>query len=197
MYAYRTLTPQQKAEVLEYRRRNAHPLHAPPHFENVEGWFLITAACYEHRHHFAAEEDRAWLWDELMKELKAAGIHCAGWVIIPNHYHLLLRCPSLAVISKPLQLVHGRTSRELNRRAGVSGRKVWYRFTDRQIRDDRHYHATLNYIHANPVKHGYVDSALRWPWCSVHWYVEHFGLDWLRDAWREYPVRDYGKGWDW
>jgi len=55
-----------------------------------------------------------------------------------------------------------------------------------------HYH-----IHYNPTKHGYVEKPLDWTCSSVHWYLEHFGIEWLRDSWRQHPIRDYGKGWDW
>ena len=37
-------------------------------------------------------------------------------------------------------------------------RSVWYKYTDRQIRDDDHFYKALNYIHLNPVKHGYVQT---------------------------------------
>ncbi len=74
--------------------------------------------------------------------------------------------------------------------------KVWYRFSDRAIRSERHYQATLNYIHYNPVKHNCVDSPYDWNESSLHWYLEVYGREWLRDGWVNYPVRDYGKGWD-
>jgi len=196
MYEYRKLTPEQKAEALRQRQFNGYPLHSPPHLYKAEGWFLITAATYEHKHHFTAEEDRAWLLGELFKELEAVQINFAGWVVLPNHYHLLVQCNPLAIISEPLRRVHARTARELNRREDVEGRQVWYRFSDRLIRDERHYYTTLNYIHYNPIKHGYVKKALDWNCSSAHWYAEHFGIEWLRDAWQKYPVRDYGKDWD-
>ena len=197
MYRYRTLTPEQKAEVLRYRRLMGYPLHSPPHLHKVDGWFLITAATYEHKRHFCTEDAQAWLLSELLKELQVADIPCRGWVVLPNHYHILVQCRPLSVISQPLRRVHARTARELNRREGLMGRRVWYRFSDRQIRNERHYYTTLNYIHYNPTKHGYVPKPLDWACSSVHWYLEHFGIEWLRDLWREYPVRNYGKGWDW
>ncbi len=196
MYEYRKLTAEQKEEVLRQRRLNGYPLHSPPHLYAAEGWFLITAATYEHKHYFTAEEDRAWLLEELFKELGAVNVPFAGWVILPNHYHLLVQCSPLAIVSEPLRRAHARTARELNRRDSVEGRQVWYRFSDRLIRDERHYYTTLNYIHYNPIKHGYVKKALDWNCSSAHWYAEHLGLEWLRDVWRTHPVRDYGKGWD-
>ena len=72
-YGYiHTLTREQKAEVLHHRRLMGYPLHEPPHLREVEGWFLITAATYEHKPRFRTEEDRAWLLEELMKETQAA-----------------------------------------------------------------------------------------------------------------------------
>jgi REP-associated tyrosine transposase len=197
MYDYRHMTPEQRAEVLEYRRLHGYPLHEPPHLQRVEGWFLITAATFEHRARFATAELRLWLLDQLFRELQTAGLACAAWVVLPTHYHLMAECHPLSAISEPLRRVHARTARELNRREGSLGRQVWYRFSDRLIRNERHYYTTLNYIHYNPIKHGLVSKPLEWPCSSVHWYAEHEGIEWLRDAWREFPVKDYGQGWDW
>jgi len=197
MYDYRKLTPEQKAITLRYRALRGHPLHAPPHLHDVSGWFRISTATYEHTRHFATDEDRAWLVRDLLRELDEAEIKCSAWVVLSDHYHLLVHCQPLSTISEPLRRVHARTARALNRRAGVTGRQVWYRFGDRRIRDERHYYTTLNYIHYNPVKHGYVDRPVEWACSSVHAYLERFGVEWLRDLWRHYPPRDYGKGWDW
>ena len=64
------------------------------------------------------------------------------------------------------------------------------------MRNERHYYTTLNYIHYNPTKHNYAKRPLDWNCSSLHCYKEHFGIEWLRDLWRQYPVLDYGKGWD-
>ena len=197
MYVYRTLTPEQKAEVLRYRQLRGYPLHEPPHLQKADGYFLITAATYQHRRYFCTEDVRTELLSELLKELQEADISCIAWVVLPNHYHLLVQCCPLSAINQPLRRVHARTAYELNLREDIVGRRVWYRFADRQIRSERHYYTTLNYIHCNPVKHGYVQRSLNWTCSSLHWYLEHFGVEWIRDLWREYPVRDYGQGWDW
>ncbi len=41
-------------------------------------------------------------------------------------------------------------------------REVWDRF----IRDEKHYHAAIAYIHDNPKKAGLVENAEDWPWSS-------------------------------
>ncbi len=197
MYRYRKLTTDQKIESLRQRQLRGFPLHEPPHFRHAKGSFLITAATYEHKRYFHTETERSWLLNELIKELQAAKILMNSWVVLPNHYHLLIQSESLSSISQPLRRVHARTARELNRRAGLTGRKVWHLFSDRQIRNERHYWTTLNYIHYNPTKHNYVRKPLLWRCSSLHWYEKHFGVEWLRDLWCKYPVLDYGKGWDW
>ena len=73
---------------------------------------------------------------------------------------------------------------------------MWYRYTDRAMRSERHCYTTVNYIHYNPVKHRLAETPYDWPWSSVHWYLDHFGRQWLRDLWQQYPVREFGKGWD-
>ncbi|MGQ9681052.1 MAG: hypothetical protein ACUVX9_00790 [Anaerolineae bacterium] len=95
-----------------------------------------------------------------------------------------------------MRIVHGLTARCWNQEEDRSGRQVWYRYSDRAIRSDRHYYVSLNYIHHNPVKHHYAPSPYGWQPSSVHWYLEHKGREWLRDLWMRYPVRNYGKGWD-
>ncbi len=84
----------------------------------------------------------------------------------------------------------------MNAEDHARGRQVWCRCQDRIMRSERHFYTSINYIHNNPVKHGYVKKWQEWPWSSVHWYLQEKTRDWLLDLWRQYPVLDYGKGWD-
>ena len=92
--------------------------------------------------------------------------------------------------------LHGSTSFQMNQEDDARGRQVWYRCSDRVIRSERHFYATLNYIHHNPVKHGYVDKWHEWPFSSVHWYLETKGRDWLKEVWADFPLLSYGDKWD-
>lgn len=196
MYDYRKLSPEARAELIDHRARCGYPLHAPPHPRAEQGWFLITAATYEHRHWFSQPDERQSLLMELRRELTAGEIVCSAWVVLPNHYHLLVEIPTLERLSEPLRRVHARTAREINQRDGRQGRQIWYRFTDRRIRSIGHLYTTLNYIHYNPVKHGYTPEPVQWSASSVHWYLEHWGAEALETLWSEYPLRAYGAGWD-
>ncbi len=160
MYDYRKLTPEQQERALRYRKLKGNPLHDLPHLCDLNGWFLISASTYEHKHHFRDDDDLAWLARELQDELEEAGIPCAAWVVLPNHYHVLVYCHPLSIVSEPLRRVHARTALGLNRRSGLIGRQVWYRYSDRRMRNERHYWTTVNYIHYNPVKHSHAPSPL-------------------------------------
>jgi putative transposase len=49
---------------------------------------------------------------------------------------------------------------------------LWQRrFWEHQIRDERDFARHVEYIHWNPVKHGYVTRAADWPYSSFHRYV--------------------------
>jgi putative transposase len=139
---------------------------------------------------------RQQVLDLLFEHTILRGIELRAWAVLSNHYHLLACVPDYDGLSELFRRIHGLTARQWNREDGVTGRRVWYRFSDRAIRSDRHYYTTINYIHFNPVKHGNVTSPYDWEQSSVAWYLEHHGRAWLRDLWARYPLRSYGDKWD-
>ena len=54
----------------------------------------------------------------------------------------------------------------------------------------------MNYIHHNPVKHGYVTRWQDWPWSSARAYLEALGIEEATKRWQQHPVLDFGAGWD-
>jgi putative transposase len=196
MYRFRRSTPAERLDLVFERLEREFPPHSPPHIDGPERSFLITAACYEHQQLMLEDSRRLELLDELRQVIKEPISSIEAWVVLPNHYHLLVDTANLGELGKALGLVHGRTSRRWNLEDDRPGRKCWYRFSDRAIRSDSHYFACLNYIHANPVKHGHVKSGLDWVTSSVHQFESELGIATLRDLWKKYPVGEMGRGWD-
>jgi putative transposase len=204
MYEYRKLTPEQRAEVIQQRLARGYPPHSPPHPIKDQAFYLLTAACYEHQSHINSEGRQKHLLDLLFEQFTACGIELRGWVVLPNHYHVLVYLGDACSedlspykqVEKVLRRIHGSTSRYWNLEDDTVGRKVWYRYSDRAIRSERHYYTTLNYIHYNPVKHRWTKLPYAWSCSSVHWYLKQQGREWLRDGWVRYPVKDYGREWD-
>ena len=196
MYAYRRMTPEQQKATVEVRRRRGFPLHKPPHPDLGRGWYFITAATFEHRQIFTAPRELTALELRILEAVRDGGLACAGWVVMPNHYHILLEAENTAKVGKVVGPVHGRSSRYANIRDDATGRQVWYKFTDRKIRSERHFWTCLHYIIMNPVKHRFAARAEEWSWSCFHELRAAHGAPWIEDLQREYPLREFGHGWD-
>jgi len=70
-------------------------------------------------------------------------------------------------------------SRVLRRETGIWQRRFW----EHAMRDDADFERHVDYIHSNPVKHGYVTRVCDWPYSSFHRYVRNAVLpaDWGGD----------------
>jgi putative transposase len=196
MYDYRQMTQGQQQAIVTARKRRGYPWHGPPHPGAPEAYRIVTATCYEHRSILATPERLQWFEQELLETLNVLQADCAAWCLLPNHYHVLVRIVEMSVLMRSLGQLHGRTSFRMNQEDDCRGRKVWHRCQDRCMRSEAHFYTSLNYIHHNPVKHGYVRKWQDWPFSSVHWYLQTKGRDWLLDGWRQYPVLNYGAKWD-
>jgi putative transposase len=134
----------------------------------------------------------------LLDAMSMASAEIAGWVLLPNHYHILVGIQNFEGIPSVLKRLHGGISYEWNKADGFTGlRRVWYKYYYRMIRNQEHYFRALNYILLNPRKHGYVRDPYEWAWSSLHIYNEEKGREWLREHWTKFPPpEDFGKGWD-
>ena len=197
-YEYRKLSQSDREEIVRYRSERGYPLHAPPHPFRGAGTYLISAANFEHRGIMNLPQRRTEFETRLLNSFKEITEDLVAWVVLPNHYHILAYLQSLDDISVALKYLHGITSREWNIEDNLTGkRRVWYKFADTCIRNDRHLRVAFNYIHYNPVKHGYVSDPRDWPWSSLQMYYDDRGENWLLEQWKAYqPPSDFGKGWD-
>jgi putative transposase len=193
-YEYREMTQEQRQEVLRIRKERGYPLHAPPHPIREEGFYFLTATCYEHAHVMQLPERRSEFEIRLLTAMHLAGMEVTAWVVLPNHYHVLVSVCEFEQIPVVMKALHTGTSFEWNPSDGCAGkRKVWYHYSDRFIREEAHYFAAMNYIHYNPVKLGYVATAYDWVWSSLGLYYEDKGKEWLREKWTKYPPQDMGE----
>jgi putative transposase len=192
------MTPEERRRIVEERRRQHVPWHSPPHLEVTgEISYLVTAACYEHLQIIGHTPERMSECEEgLLEACSVNEARVYAWCILPNHYHVLVRIGDVKALLKQLGQFHGRTSFKWNGEDQQRGRHCWYNAFDRYMRSDRHFFATLNYVHHNPVHHGYVKKWLDWPWSSAAEFTQQTGRDEAARIWREYPLLDYGKKWD-
>ncbi|OPZ31362.1 MAG: Transposase IS200 like protein [Lentisphaerae bacterium ADurb.BinA184] len=197
MYNWRHMPPEQRAEVLKRRQGSGLPWHGPPHRCGESRDYHLDAANYEHRPVLGASLERLVEFEALLLEaFRRSAAVVYAWCVLPNHYHALVHAPEVMALLDELGRLHGRTSRCWNLADSQVGRKCWHRAVERAIRSERHFWATLNYVHHNPVHHGYTTRWQDWPCSSAAAYLSAVGRDVAERNWRAFPVRNYGRGWD-
>ena len=126
--------------------------------------------------------------------------HIDAMVILPDHLHALCTLPKDDYdFPTRWMLIKSTFSRAIGkgegRRAGrmrKGERGLWQRrYWEHLIRDERDYCAHVDYIHWNPVKHGYVNEVMQWPYSSFHRYV---GKGLLPATWAGEDVEGNGRG---
>lgn len=195
-YDYHSLSRAEQRKLVQERIARGFPAHRPPHLEQGEGVYFLTAACYRHVPHLRSPTRRDAFQEQLLSLCKQHTLDVFAWVILPNHYHLLVGMQALQRVPPVFKQLHGRTSRQWNLEDKTPGRTVWYAYYDRGIRDEEHFYKTLNYIHANPVRHGYVKRSSDWAWSSLSLYYESLGQEWLEATWRRYQPDNGEQSWD-
>ena len=111
-------------------------------------------------------------------------------VILPDHLHAIWRLPEVdadfplrwslikAAFSREIPKTEViRRSRKMKRERGIWQRRYW----EHQIRNDDDLEKHVAYVHFNPVKHGYVASAVEWPYSSIHREIARGNVD---ESWR-------------
>lgn len=95
-------------------------------------------------------------------------------VVLPDHMHMLWTLPEGdADFSTRLRLIKAGFTRRLPEGLKATGRKgtrrIWQnRFWEHAIRDERDLETHVDYIHFNPVRHGYVKEIADWPFSTWH-----------------------------
>jgi putative transposase len=193
-------------------RREFHP----PHIYQEDSHYFLTGGTVRHQRLLDSDADRVLVRDVLKEAIQQYSVRLYAWVILADHYHLLLKTSDVAPLWKFVKRLHGDSAIRLNKSDHTPGRQVWYQYWDRFPRGDRDFWGHLNYIHINPIKHGYVripdgvltaedglvkiapDYALQihqclcqYPRSSFHYYLREYGEEWLTDAWIRYPIPDY------
>lgn len=92
-----------------------------------------------------------------------------AWCVMPNHVHVLVHMREGHALGDSVRAWKSVSARHFVK-AGLaaSATGVWQRdYWDRYIRDESHLSDCVAYIHANPVKAGWVKTADAWPWSSA------------------------------
>ena len=138
--------------------------------------YFITCVTYERRPLLIQNADLILQSISYMK--RASDYDVPVWVILPDHFHAIIEALG-GDISGILQRIKMSFGALLRKRLQEKSGRVWQnRFWDHIIRDERDMNRHMDYIHYNPVKHGYVSRPFDWRYSSIHEHKEYYPPDW-------------------
>lgn len=116
---------------------------------------------------FFGDEDYQLYRDLLAEHAAQAGVEVWGWVLMPNHVHLILVPGDPDGLRRCLAPVHRRYAGAIHARAQRTGH-FWQGRFGCVAMDEAHLGAALRYVALNPVRARLVTQAADWRWSSVH-----------------------------
>jgi putative transposase len=147
---------------------------------------FVTFSCYRRLPLLATTYARNLFVKELDEVRHGCDFLLVGYVLMPNHVHLLISEPEKCSPSSALQLLKQRVSRKTRgqkdavpltplgmpvaKHIGELPRFWQARFYDFNVYSHEKKDEKLNYMHANPVNRGLVRHAQDWQWSSWAFY---------------------------
>ncbi len=164
--------------------------HRPPHIFQTDSLYFITASTWHKEKFFDDGAKLAALASLLHRDIEMYGIKLEAWVVLPNHYHIIIHVSKPDLLPKFIRKFHSDSALYVNK-LDNSKRKVWYQYWERLIRTEEDFYTRINYIHNNCIKHGFSKNMDGYKFSSYHDYINTKGKEWLRDCFEKYPVIDF------
>jgi len=174
---------------------------------------FVTFSCYERRPFLGSLAAKIVFVETLSAVRERYRVALFGYVLMPEHVHLLIGEPSEGDLSMVLQVLKQRVSQRIRNprsrdlvESQCEGslpldRIEWPRFWDRRFYDFNVYSVRkvkekLNYMHGNPVVRGLVQHPKEWPWsswgfceCGEAGLIEMDALDAARFKRKTHPLK--------
>jgi len=175
-----------------HRTYGAHHLH------------FITCSCYRRLPLLNSPRSRDQFLLILEQVRQRYRFVVVGYVVMPEHFHLLITEPEVGTPSTVMQVLKQRTAKALLPRRKRrdprqrtlfqpdAARSFWQaRFYDFNVWTTKKRIEKLRYMHRNPVKRGLVDSPEQWRWSSYRFYLlGEPGLVQINVGWGKISFRD-------
>jgi len=157
------------------------------------GCYFFTVNLLQRHHNHLLVQHIEVLRDVVRQVRTRYPFHINAWVVLPDHMHLILTLPQgdddyatrLRLVKTLFARALPKTERRSDIRIKKGERGIWQRrYWEHTIKDEYDYEMHMNYIHYNPVKHGYVDRVIDWPHSTFRHYVAQgvYPMHWSGDA---------------
>jgi putative transposase len=144
---------------------------------------FVTFSCFHRLGYLKTPAARDLFEGALERAHRRYSFHVVGYVVMPEHVHLLVSEPKvhlLAAVLQGLKLSVVRQAKE---------RPFWQpRYYDFNVFTEAKRVEKLGYMHWNPVKRGLVDKPEDWAWSSCRFYQTGLpGRVSIDSSWRDLP----------
>ena len=130
-------------------------------YQQTGNFHTITFSCF-HRKPYLDSMAARDLFERSLETMRLRyGFHVIGYVVMPEHVHLLLSEPKLAILAKAIQAL--KLSVAVQRHEGPFWQARYYDFN---VWSESKRIEQLRYLHRNPVTRGLVASPEQWRWSS-------------------------------
>ncbi len=141
--------------------------HNPPHLMLDNSFYFLTAATYNRIRYFNTDTKKNLLEEQVNTIFDKYNWQIQDYVILENHYHVLVKSNIGVDMSAIFRDIHRETSNYLKRNGVRKGIKIWWNYWDTVIRNQGEHDFYTYYIWFNPVKHGYVGNSSQWDWLKT------------------------------
>ena len=134
--------------------------------------FFVTAVTWQRRPLFLAEPMACLFLDTLARYRDQGRFLIREFVLMPDHFHLLLTPAPDVSLEKVLQLLKGGFSFRVKRKPGSSA-EIWQEgFTEHRVKSAEDFECHAVYIRDNPVRAHLAEDAAAYPYGSAARCVE-------------------------
>jgi putative transposase len=134
-------------------------------YQQTGEFHFLTFSCFHRRDYFAVAGAGDLFEDALERVRQRYLFAIAGYVVMPEHVHLLVNKPKRALLSKAMQAL------KLSVSMRSKERPFWQaHYYDFNVSTHDKLVEKLRYIHRNPVRRGLVEKPEEWKWSSFRHY---------------------------
>ena len=151
-------------------------------YQNSGQFHFLTFSCCKRQPLLARSNGYSLMEQTLERVRQTHKLVVAGYVLMPEHVHLLVGEPYLGSLGAAIQALKQETSKKLKR---PDEPHFWQRrYYDFNVWSEGTTEEKLHYMHQNPVKRGLVDQPQDWPWSSfLHHATGEIGTVEIESRW--------------
>ncbi len=146
----------------------------PLRIEYEGAFYHVTSRGNERKRIFSAKADYKQFKRYLKKAQEKYGCRLHSYVLMSNHYHLIIETPE-GNLGKVMQYINGSYTNFFNRRRRRSGHLFQGRYKAILVDVDSYLLQLSRYIHLNPVRAGKVEQPEAYPYSSYHSFISKKG----------------------